>query len=188
MEIPRGLFYLSALFFAAMVVVTFFRAYRERERISYVVVVLCLLGFIWSILFVLGHVPLAGLFWVVAMMVSVFMLPELRELQDRQMREVDVESPLRLGKLFSNTHSEWLKLAYRHGLGVTVILFFLQFEVIAGGMLLVLNMFYDLPSGLFSAVLITGFFSAISLYRQIKRAMNTILLPSGSPTGSAAEG
>ena len=135
MEIPLGLFYLSALFFAAMVVVTFFRAYRERERISYVVVVLCLLGFIWSILFVLGHVPLAGLFWVVAMMVSVFMRPELRELQDRQMREVDVKSPLRLGKLFSNTHSEWLKLAYRHGLGVTVILFFLQFEVIAMGLL-----------------------------------------------------
>ena len=114
MEIPHGLFYLSAFFFAAMAVVGFFRAYREKERVYYVGVGLCLLGLVWSILFVLNQVPLAGLFWVVAMMVSIAMLPELTAFQDRQLREVDIESPLRVGEFFSNTYSGWLNLAYRH--------------------------------------------------------------------------
>ena len=143
MEIPYELFYLSAIFFAVLVVVSFYRAYREKERFNYIVGGLCLLGLVWSIMFVLDQVLLTGLFWLVAMIISVVMLPELVAFQARQMREVDIESPLRVGELFSKTYSGWLKLAYRHGLGVTVILYFLLFEVFTGGMLLVLNLFYD---------------------------------------------
>jgi len=182
MEIPHGLFYLSAFLFAVMVVVAFFRAYQEREKFHYVVVVLCLLGLVWSILFVLDQVPLAGLFWVVAMIVSIVMLPELTAFHDRRMGEVDIESPLRVADFFSNTYTGWLKLAYRHGLGITVILYFLQFEVITGGILLALNRFYDLPSGLILSVLTSGIFLVILFYRQIKRALTTIHSPSGSPT------
>jgi hypothetical protein len=180
MEIPHGLFYLSAFFFAAMAVVAFYRAYREQERVYYVGGGVCLLCVVGSILFVLDQVPLAGLFWVVAMMVSIVMLPEATAFQDRRMREVDIESPLRVGEFFSNTYSGWLKLAYRHGLGMTVILYLLLLEVFTGGTLLVLNLFYDLPSSLILIVLIIGIFPAIQLYRQIKRALNTIHLPSGS--------
>jgi hypothetical protein len=180
MEIPLELFYLSAILFAVLVVVSFYRAYREKERFGYLVGGLCLLGLVWSILFVLDQVPLAGLFWLVAMIISVVMLPELVAFQDRQMREVDIESPMRVGELFSNTYSGWLKLAYRHGMGVTVILYFMQFEVIPGGMLLVLNLFYDLPSRLILIILTQGIFLVIFLYRQIKRALTSIHLPSGS--------
>ena len=182
MEIPLELFILSAIFFAVLVVVSFYRAYREKERFGYLVGGLCLLGLVWSILFVLDQAPLAGLFWVVAMIVSVLMWPELVAFQDRQMREVDIESPLRVGELFSNTFSGWLKLAYRHGLGMTVILYFLFFEVVTGGILLALDLFYDLPSRFILIVLITGIFPVISLYRQIKRALTSIHLPSGSLT------
>lgn len=181
MEIPRGLFYLSAFFFAAMAVVGFFRAYREKERVYYVGVVLCLLGLVWSILFVLDQGPLAGLFWVAAMIVSVAMLPEMTAFQDRQLREVDVEGPLRVGEFFSNTYSGWLKLAYRHGLGTTVILYALQYVVMSGGLLLALNLFYDLPSVLTLSVLTSGVFLVIRFYRQIRRALTSIRMPSGSP-------
>ena len=116
------------------------------------------------------------------MIISVVMLPELVAFQDRQMREVDIESPLRVGELFSNTYSGWLKLAYRHGLGVTVILYFLLCEVGMGGMLLVLDLFYDLPSGLILSVSTTGVFLTIWHYIRIKRALTTIHLPSGSLT------
>jgi len=182
MEIPLELFYLSAILFAVLVVVAFYRAYREKERFSYLVGGLCLLGLGWSILFVLDQVALAGVFWLVAMIVSVVMWPELVAFQDRQMREVDIESPLRVGELFSNTYSGWLKLAYRHGLGVTVILYFIFFEVFTGGMLLVLNLFYDLPSRLILSVLTSGIFLVIWFYIRIKRALTSIYLPSGSLT------
>ena len=182
MEIPHELFYLSALLFAALVVVSLIRAHREKEGFYYFVGILCLLGFGWSILLVLDQVPLAGAFWLTAMLVSVVMLPELTAFQDSRIGEVDVESPMRLADFFSNTYSGWLKLAYRHGLGVTVILFFLLFEVMAGGMLLVLNLFYDLPSRLNLIVMTQGIFPSIMLYRQIKRAFTTIHLPSGPPT------
>ena len=181
MEILHELFYLSALLFAAMAVVTFFRAYREKERFYNIGGILCLFGLVWSILFVFDQVLLAGIFWAAAMIISIVMLPELTAFQDRRMGEVDIESPLRLGEFFSNTYSGWLKLAYRHGLGITVILYLLLYEIFTGGMLLVLNLFYDLPSGLILFVLTTGIFGAILLYRQIKRALTSIRLPSGSP-------
>ena len=188
MEIPLELFYLSALFFAALVAVSFYRAYREKERVYYVGGGLCLLGLVWSILFALDQVPLAGLFWVVAMIVSVVMWPELVAFQDRQMREVDIESPLRVADFFSNTYSGWLKLAHRHGLGITVILYFLLFELVAGGMLLALDLFYDLfyeldlIYGFMLVILIMPIFPVIRFYRQIKRALTSIRLPSGSLT------
>ena len=182
MEIPHELFYLSTFFFAVMVVVAFSRAYREKERFYYVRVVLCLLGLVWSILFVLDQVALAVLFVVVAMIFSIVMRPEASAFLDRRMGEVDIEGPLRVAEFFSNTYSGWLKLAYRHGLGITVILYFLQFEVFTGVILLVLNLFYDLPSGLILSVLTTGIFLAIWFYRQLKRALTTIHLPSGSTT------
>ena len=180
MEIPYELFYLSAILFAALTVNAFYRAYREKERFNYVVGGLCLLGLVWSIMFVLDQVLLTGLFWLVAMIISVVMLPELVAFQARQMREVDIESPLRVGELFSKTYSGWLKLAYRHGLGVTVILYFLLFEVFTGGMLLVLNLFYDLPSSLILSLSTTGIFLTIFHYIRIKRALTTIHLPLGS--------
>ena len=182
MEIPRELFYFSAFFFAAMAVVGFFRAIREKERVYYVVVGLCLLGLVWSILFVLNQVLLAGLFWVVAMIVSVAMMPEMTAFQDRKLREVDVLSPLRVGEFFSNMYSGWLKLAYRYGLGTTVILYALQYVVMGGGLLLALNLFYDLPSVLLLSVLTSGVFLVIRFYRQIKRALTSIRVPSDSPT------
>ena len=182
MEIPRELFYLTAFLFAAMAVVAFFRAYREKERFYYVRVVLCLLGLVWSILFVLDQVALAILFVVVAMIFSIVMRPEASAFYDRRMGEVDVESPLRVGEFFSNTYSGWLKLAYRHGLGITVILYFLQFEVFTGGILLALNLFYDIPSRFILIVLSTGIGLVIGFYIHIKRALTTIHPPSGSPT------
>jgi len=181
MEIPHELFYLSTFLFAVLAIVAFFRAHREKERFYNVGGVLCLFGLVWSILFVFDHILLAGIFWAAAMIISIVMLPELTAFQDRRMGEVDIESPLRLGEFFSNTYSGWLKLAYRHGLGITVILYFLLFEVVTGGILLVLNLFYDLPVGLILFVSTTGIFLAISLYRQLNRALTSIRLPSGSP-------
>lgn len=182
MEIPHELFYLSALFFAVLTIVAFFQAYREKEKFYNIVGVLCLCGLVWSIMFVLDQVMLAGIFWAVAMIISFVMLPELTAFQDRRMGEVDIESPLRLGEFFSNTYSGWLKLAYRQGLGMTVILYFLLYEVFAGVMILALDLFYDLPAWLILNVLTTGIFLAILLYRQIKRALTSIRLPSGSPS------
>lgn len=182
MEIPRELFYLTALFFAAMAVVAFFRAYREKERFHYVRAVICLLGLAWSILFIRGQVALATLFVGVTLIFSVVMRPEASAFQDRRMREADIEGPLRVGEFFSNTYSGWLKLATRHGLGVTVILYFLLFEVFTGGILLALNLLYDIPSELILSVLTSGILLGILFYRQIKRALTTNHPPSGSPT------
>ena len=88
MKIPRELFYLSAILFAALTVKAFYCAYREEERFYYIVGGLCLLGFAWSIMFVLNQVLLASIFWIVAMIFSVVMGPELKAFQDRRMGEV----------------------------------------------------------------------------------------------------
>ena len=188
MKIPYELFYLSAFFFAFIAIVAFVRAYRERNRIYYVGGGLCLLGAIWFILLVLDQTLLAGLFLAVAMIISIVILPELTAFQDRQMREVDVEGPLRVADFFSNTYSGWLKLSYRHGLGVTVILYFLLFELIIGGMLLALDLFYEFFYGLtfiygFILVILTmPLFPVIRFYRRIKRALTSIRLTPDSPT------
>ena len=182
MEIPHELFYLSALFFAAMTVVAFIRARREKERFYYKGGGLCLLYLAWSILFILDQVRLAAIPAVAAIIVGVVMLPELNRFQERRMREVDIEGPMRVADFLSNTYSGWLKLAYRHGLGVTVILYFIFFEAFAAGMFLALDLLYDLPSSLMLSMTITGILMAIFFYRQIKRALTTIHLPPGSPT------
>ena len=183
MEIPHELFILSALLFAATAVIAFIRARREKDKFYYTGIGLSLLGLAWSITAILDQLQLTIVFWLTAMIVSIVKLPELKAFQDRRMREVDIESPLRAADFFSNTNSGWLKLAYRHGLGVTVILYLLQFGVLAAGMILALNRFYDLPSGfLFNVSTMGGIFGAIWFYRQIKRVLTTTHLPPGSPT------
>lgn len=185
------MFYLSTFFFAVISVVAFVRAHREKDRTFFVSGGLCLLGMVWSILIVLDQALLAGLFWAVAMIISIVMLPKLAAFQDRQMREVDVESPLRVADFFSNTYSGWLKLAYKYGLGVTVILYFLLFELIMGGMLLALDLFYEFFYGLnliygFILVILTmPLFPVIWFYRRIKKALTSIRLPSGSLASSS---
>ncbi len=183
MEVPHELFILSALLFAASAVIAFIRARREKERFYYTGIGLCLLGLAWSITAILGQVQLTIVFWLLAMIVSIVKLPELKAFQDRRMREVDIESPMRAADFFSNTYGGWLKLAHRHGLGATVILFLLQSVVITWGMLLALYRFYDFPLRLILlSVSISIIFLVIRLYRQIKRVLNTTHLPPGSPT------
>jgi len=133
-------------------------------------------------MFILGQLSLARVFWVIAMIFSVVMLPELVAFQDRQMGEVDIQSPMRLRDFLSKTNSGWLKLASNHGVGMTVILYFLFIEAIAGGMLLALNLFYDLPSRLILSVFTSGICLIGLFYRQMKRGLTTIHLPSSSPT------
>jgi len=183
MEIPHELFILSALIFAATAVIAFIRARREKDKFYYTGIGLSLLGLAWSITAILGQIQLTAVFWLLAMIVSIVKWPELNAFQERRMKEVDVESPLRAADFFSNTNSGWLKLAYRHGLGATIILFILQSVVITGGMLLVLYRFYDFPLRLILlSVSISSIFLVIRLYRQIKRALTTTHLPPDSPT------
>ena len=172
MEIPYELFYFGIIFFAAMAVVSFFRAYQEKKRFYYIGGGLCLLGVVWSFLISIDQVPLAGLFWVVAMIISIVMLPELIRFGSDRMREVDIASPLRVADFFSNTYSGWLKLAYKHGLGVAVILYSLQFVAIGGTALLVINLFYDLPLAEFILPFVAGgaITNAIIFYIQFKKA------------------
>ncbi|UCH57875.1 MAG: hypothetical protein JSV18_02945 [Candidatus Bathyarchaeota archaeon] len=172
MEIPYELFYFSAIFFAVIAVVAFVRAYRDKKRFFYIGGGLCLLGVVWSILLVLDQVSLAGLFWVVAMIISIVMLPELIRFGSDQMREVDITSPLRAADFFSNRYSGWLKLAYKRGLGVAVILYSMQFAAIVGTMLLAVNLFYDLPVAEFILPFVFGgaITNAIIFYIQFKRA------------------
>jgi len=183
MEISHELFILSALIFAAAAVIAFIRARREKERFYYTGVGLSLLGLAWSITAILDQIQLTIVFWLLAMIVSIAKWPELKEFQDRRMREVDIESPLRAADFFSNTYGGWLKLAYRHGPGATVILYLLQFVVITGGMLLALYRFYDFPLRLILLSLSTSsIFLTIRLYKQIKRALNTTHPLPDSPT------
>jgi len=183
MAIQPDLFILSALIFAASAVIAFIRARREKERFYYTGIGLCLLGLAWSITAILGQIQLTIVFWLLAMIVSIVKWPELNRFQDRLMKEVDVESPLRAADFFSNTNSVWLKLAYRHSLGATVILYLFQSVVITGGLLLALNQLYELPLRvLLASVSITNILLAIRLYRQIKRALNTTHPLPDSPT------
>ncbi len=183
MEIPHELFILSALIFAASAVIAFIRARREKERFYYTGIGICLLGLAWSITAILDQLQLTIVFWLLAMIVSIVNWPELNRFQDRLMKGVDIESPLRAGDFFSNTYGGWLKLAHRHGLGATVILYLFQSVVISGWLLLALNQLYELPLRvLLASVSITNIFLAIRLYRQIKRALTTTHLPPDSPT------
>jgi len=183
MAISHELFILSALIFAASAVIAFIRARREKERFYYTGIGLSLLGVAWSITAILNQLQLTIVFWLIAIIASIVKWPELNAFQDRLMKGVDIESPLRATDFFSNTYGGWLKLAHRHGLGATVILYLFQSVVITGGLLLALNQLYELPLRvLLASVSITNIFLAIRLYRQIKRALTTIHPPLGSPT------
>ena len=173
MEIPYGLFYFGTLFFAVMAVIAFFRAHREKKRFYNIGGGLSLFGAVGSILIVLDQVPLAGLFWVVAMMISIAMLPELIKFGSDRMREVDIASPLRATDFFSNTYSGWLKLAYKRGLRVTVILYSMLFVAISGTMLLAVNIFYDFPPVEYFLPFVVGgaITNAILFYIQFKRTL-----------------
>jgi len=185
MEIPVELFYLGALFFGVLAVHVFHRALREKERFHYIVGVLCLLALAGSLMLALNQVTYGGIFWLIAMILSVVMFPELQAYQDRRMGEVDVESPMRLGEfLFSNRYSGWLKLAHRHGLGITIVLFFLYFEALTAGMILALNLLYELPLRLFPMTLMGGATMSIILHGQIKRALTSTHQPTATPTES----
>ncbi len=183
MEISHELFILSALIFAAAAAIAFIRARREKERFYYTGVGLSLLGLAWSITAILNQIQLTIVFWLIAMIISIAKWPELNRFQDRLMKGVNIKNPLRAADFFSNTYGGWLKLAHRHGLGATVILYLFQSVVITGGLLLALNQLYELPLRvLLTSVSITNIFLAIRLYRQIKRALTTIHLPPDSPT------
>ena len=182
MEIPRGLFYFYTFFFAVLAVVAFVRAHREKKRIFYVSGGLCLLGSGWSLLFVLDQALLGGLFWVVAMIISIVMLPELNKFEVDQMREVDIAGPLKIADFFSKSNNGWLKLAYKRGLGMSVVLYTMQFAVVGVMMLLGLNLFYPSLMGFILPAVIGGaIFTVIRFHILIKRALTSIRLPSGSP-------
>ncbi len=106
------------------------------------------------------------------MIISIVMLPELIRFGSDRMRGVDVTSPLRAADFFSNKYSGWLKLAYKHGLGVAIILFSMLFVAIGGAMFLAVNLFFDLPPAEFILPFVAGgaITNAIIFYIQFKRA------------------
>ena len=173
MDIPTDFFVLSTLFFIGVSIIAAIRANKDRHRVNYVGVGLCLLGAIWSILIVYDQVSFAGFVWVSAMIISVIMLPELAKHQDEKMRTVDVESPLRLVDFFSNTQDGWLKLAYRYGAGVVTALYVLQALVIGVVLFSVLHHIYGISFGfIYPFLTMSILLTTYRFYRQIKRVLS----------------
>ena len=173
MEIPRTLFILSTIMFTVLSIDLARKAIHEKTTILYTTLVLTLLGSIWSVLAVFDQIVYAAVTWVSAMIISVFMMPELSKHVDNQLNEIDITGPLRFREFFTNQQSGWLKLAYRQGVGFAILVYAVHAVVIYGVALLALEYFYGIGLRLtvFSMTIIP--IMSYRLYKQMQRRVTT---------------
>jgi hypothetical protein len=169
MEIPTNFFILSTVFFALLSLFAIYKAVKEKIKIFAISALLTILGTLWSILFVYDQVSLAAVFWASAMIISIIYLPNLSSYQDEKMRLVNARGSIRLSDFFSNTNDAWIKIAYRNGIEVAVILYFVQIILIGVVLIYVFDYFYNIPLESISIALFTGaVFSSYRLFQQIQ--------------------
>ena len=106
------------------------------------------------------------------MILSVIMLPELNKHVDQQIMMIDIESPIRLREFFTSPYSGWLKLAYRHGIGLAVLCYVIQDVVIYGAALLALEYFYGIGIRLTVYPMTIIPITTYRLYRQIEKRLS----------------
>ena len=169
MEIPTNFFILSTVFFALLSIISIYKAVKEKNKIFSIAALLTILGTLWSILFVYDQVSFAAVFWVSAIIISIIYLPELTKHQEQKMRLVDAKESIRLSDFFSSTYDAWIKIAYKNGIDVAIILYFIQFVLIGTVLIYVLNYFYSIPLEYVSIANIgTAVSSSYRLFQLIK--------------------
>lgn len=171
MEIPRELFVFSALLFAYVSLKIARKAYEEKTKLHYITLLLMVLSFGWSVLAALGMIEFAAIAWFVTLIISLINLPELGRHIDQQLLEMDEREPIRITEFFTRQQLGWLKLAYRHGIGVSVLGHFIFNTIIYGLALLALDHFYGIKIGVSVYALTFIPVSTYRLYRQIEKRL-----------------
>ncbi len=172
MEIPRELFILSTIMFTGLSIDLARKAIREKTTILYTTLLLTVLGSVWSILAVFDQIEYAAVAWVSAMIISILMMPELSKHVDQQIMEINIGSPLRLREFFTSQQSGWLKLAYRHGVGLAILGYVVYAVVIYSVALLALDYFYDMGKNLTVYTMTIIPITTYRLYRQIEKRLS----------------
>ena len=169
MEIPTGFFILSTIFFALLSIFAIYKAFNEKNKIFAIRALLPIFGTLWSILFVYDQVSSTMVFWTLANIISIIYPPKLTKHQEQRMRQVNKRGSLRLRDFFSNTIDAWIKIAYRNGIDVAVVLYFVQIVLFGVVLIYVLDYFYSIPESISIALMTCALFSAYRLYKQIQR-------------------
>lgn len=171
MDIPREIFVLSALLFAYVSVKTARKTYEEKTKLNYITLLLMVLSFGWSVLAALDMIEFAAIAWFATMIISLINLPELGRHIDQQLLEMDERESIRISDFFTRQQLGWLKLAYRRGIGVSVLGYFVFNTIIYGLVLLALDYFYGFKIGISVYALTIIPVSTYRLYRQIEKRL-----------------
>ena len=171
MEIPREIFILSAIMFTVLSVNMARKALKEKTKLQYITLLLMVLSVTWSILAAVNQIGFAAIAWGTAMIVSIINLPEAGKHIDQQLLEVDLDSPITPRDIISSHYGLWVKVAYRYGIGYAILGYIIQGVVVCGGILLVLDHLYGLPSNLYSIVIGIVPVTAYQSYRQIEKRL-----------------
>ena len=167
MIVPFELSLLVVGFFGGMGIINLVRARKEREyyfssMVSFFVV--C----VW-ILFLLEQILLGLVFLGIIGIVSVWRLPKIHRIVDRELRQIDILSPLRARDFLG--YSGWFKLANRWGVGKVACIYFVFAVTCIGGLLYIMFATYDFMTVWFFVPYTIASSTGVTLmfYQQLKR-------------------
>lgn len=171
MSIPNELVLLGIIFFGFMTVLGVVQARRKKEKVYYASAVGSFLVFLGFIFIFLNQFVLVIVLLGAAFVLSIVGLPRVLRMQERELKEVDLSTPLRFREFLSNTM--WLKLAHRWGAWKSVSIFALFAIIVTASVVYIALRMY----GVFDIWYILGYTicftigSAILLHHQISQAL-----------------
>ena len=172
-QLPYEIFLLGVVFFGGMGVINFIRAYRKREGEYYFGSLIGFLVVVMWILLILEQILPMLVLTAIVVIVSVWRLPKINKIVDRELREMDISSPLRARDFL--TYGGWLKLAKRWGVWKAACIYFLLAIAVIGGMLYISSTIYQ-PYGttiwfVVSITITTSTVATLMFYQHLKKAL-----------------
>jgi len=169
MVIPFEIFLLGVVFFASMGIINSVKASQKKEREYYFSSLVCFLFVVVCVLLVLEQILLSLVLMSFVFVMSVWRLPRILRIFDRELRKNNLSSPLKIKDFWSNVG--WVKLANIWGVRKTVCTYFLFSSTFIGGLSYALYVIY----GIMSMVYVITFpitysiLSTLMFHQQLKR-------------------
>ncbi|MEM2242198.1 MAG: hypothetical protein QW827_00830 [Candidatus Bathyarchaeia archaeon] len=185
-NMPFELFLFGIIFFGLMAILGAMRARQKGEKAYYLSAMasaLVLLAFVLAFL----DQPIPAFVIVITVgMMSFALLPKVLRASEREMvcqlEEMGISAPLRARELLTN--KGWLKLASKHGLRKTTMLYFLLSTVIGGTILFMASAFFPAFISKEHALGFTAAYSIFGTYvyhRTLKKALTQLKMSAQSP-------
>jgi len=169
MIIPFELFIFGMFFFAGIGIIGIFKARKEQEY--YFSSLVCFLFVLMLALLILEQILLGIAVFVINVIVSTWRLPKINRIVYRELKEIDVSSPLRARDFL--TYAGWLKLAKKWGVSKVVFLYFLFIVGCNGGLSYLIYTVYSFMTiwYVITHSITFSILMCLPFYHQVKRAL-----------------